>query len=125
LHRRSAAIVPLATAYSIAEGFDEPASVDLDSHHYRHFYAAYVGLTVAAVSIVSLTWIADHSTQLREPGGQRRVATAACDHVAIVNERPVCRWAARPGRISLAAGWVGVGLIIACVGALALSWIGT
>jgi Mn2+/Fe2+ NRAMP family transporter len=50
----AAAIVPIATAYSIAEGVGEPASLDLDSHHFQWFYAAFVGLTVAAVSIVSL-----------------------------------------------------------------------
>lgn len=50
----AAAIVPLATAYSMAEGIGEPASLDLDSRHYQHFYGAFVGLTVAAVSVVSL-----------------------------------------------------------------------
>ena len=38
----------------IAEGIGAPASLDLDSHHFQYFYAAFVGLTVAAVSIVSL-----------------------------------------------------------------------
>ena len=38
----AAAIVPIATAYSIAEGVGEPASLDLDSHHFQWFYAAFV-----------------------------------------------------------------------------------
>ncbi len=50
----AAAIVPLATAYSIAEAIDAPASLDLDSSHFQYFYAAFIGLTVAAVSVVSL-----------------------------------------------------------------------
>jgi hypothetical protein len=31
--------------------------------------------------------------------------------------------AIRPGRASRAAGWVSIALILACVGALAWSWI--
>jgi Mn2+/Fe2+ NRAMP family transporter len=50
----AAAIVPLATAYSIAEGIGAPASLDLDSKHFQFFYAAFIVLTVAAASIVSL-----------------------------------------------------------------------
>ncbi|MEQ1840068.1 MAG: divalent metal cation transporter, partial [Verrucomicrobiales bacterium] len=50
----AAAIVPIATAYSIAEGVGEPASLDLDSHHFQWFYAAFIGLTIIAVSMVSL-----------------------------------------------------------------------
>ena len=37
----AAAIVPLATAYSIAEGIGAPASLDLDSKHFQFFYAAF------------------------------------------------------------------------------------
>ena len=33
----AAAIVPLATSYSIAEGIGAPASLDLDSHHFQFF----------------------------------------------------------------------------------------
>ncbi|MCE2899656.1 MAG: NRAMP family divalent metal transporter [Gemmatimonas sp.] len=50
----AATIVPMATAYSIAEGAGEPASLDLDARHFQWFYAAFVGLTVAAVSVVVL-----------------------------------------------------------------------
>ena len=49
----AAAIVPLATAYSIAESAGAEASLDLDSHHFRLFYAAFVGLTVAAASVAN------------------------------------------------------------------------
>lgn len=50
----AAAIVPIATAYSIAESAGVPASLDLDARHFQWFYAAFVGLTVAAASVVSL-----------------------------------------------------------------------
>ena len=50
----AAAVVPLATSYSIAEGIGAPASLHLDSSHFHIFYAVYIGLTVAAVSVVSL-----------------------------------------------------------------------
>ena len=50
----AAAIVPLATAYSIAEGLGAEASLDLDSRHFQLFYAVFVCLTVAAVSVMSI-----------------------------------------------------------------------
>ena len=50
----AAAIVPLATAYSIIEGLGAEASLDLDSRHFQLLYAVFVGLTVAAVSVVSI-----------------------------------------------------------------------
>ena len=50
----AAAIVPVATAYSIAEGMGAPASLDLDAKHFQFFYAAFILLTVAAVSVVSI-----------------------------------------------------------------------
>jgi Mn2+/Fe2+ NRAMP family transporter len=50
----AAAIVPIATAYSIAEGIGAPASLDLDSKHFQYFYAAFIALTVAAASVVSI-----------------------------------------------------------------------
>ncbi|MCY2939225.1 MAG: divalent metal cation transporter [Planctomycetota bacterium] len=48
----AAAVVPLATSYSIAEGIGAPASLHLDSSHFHIFYAVYIGLTVAAVSVL-------------------------------------------------------------------------
>jgi Mn2+/Fe2+ NRAMP family transporter len=119
----AAAIVPLATAYSIAEGFGEPASLDLDARHYQHFYGAFVGLTVAAVSIVSLPGLPliplIYASQVVN-------AVLLPLHVVglqiLASDRTVVG-GARPGRFSLAAGWVGVALIVACVAALAVSWV--
>ncbi|MBC3873451.1 NRAMP family divalent metal transporter [Undibacterium flavidum] len=50
----AAAIVPIATAYSIAEGIGAPASLDLDAKHFQFFYAAFIVLSVAAASVVSI-----------------------------------------------------------------------
>jgi Mn2+/Fe2+ NRAMP family transporter len=119
----AAAIVPLATAYSMAEGIGEPASLDLDSRHYQHFYGAFVGLTVAAVSVVSLPGLPliplIYASQVVNavllPLHVIALQLLASD-TAVVGS-------ARPGRLSLAAGWVGVGLILACVGALAATWV--
>ncbi len=121
----AAAIVPLATAYSIAEGIGEPASLDLDARHYQHFYAAFVVLTAAAVSVVSLPGLP--LIQLIYSSQVVNAVLLPLHVVALqllVSDRSIVG-AARPGRLTLGAGWVGVGLIIACVGALALSWIGT
>jgi len=121
----AAAIVPLATAYSIAEGIGEPASLDLDSRHYQHFYGAFVGLTVAAVSVVSLPGLPliplIYSSQVVN-------AVLLPLHVVALQmlvSDPAIVGAAKPGRLSLVAGWVGIALITACVGALAVSWIGS
>jgi Mn2+/Fe2+ NRAMP family transporter len=120
----AAAIVPLATAYSIAEGIGEPASLDLDSRHYQHFYGAFVGLTIAAVSVVSLPGLPliplIYSSQVVN-------AVLLPLHVVALQmlvSDPAVVGAAKPGRLSLAAGWVGIALILACVSALAVSWIG-
>ena len=120
----AAAIVPIATAYSIAEGVGEPASLDLDSRHFQWFYAAFVGLTIAAVSVVSLPALAADPADLHQPGGECGAAAAARDRAATAGERRVDHGRARTGPWSRAAGWVSIALIVACVGALAWSWIG-
>lgn len=119
----AAAIVPLATAYSIAEGVGAPASLDLDSRHYQFFYAAFIGLTVAAVSVVSLPGI-----PLLPLVYASQVVNAVLLPLHVValqllaHDRTVTG-EARPGRILLMSGWVGVLLIVACVVALAVSWL--
>ncbi len=120
----AAAIVPIATAYSIAEGIGAPASLDLDSHHFQYFYAAFVGLTVAAVSIVSLPGLSliplIYTSQVVN-------AVLLPFHVValqLLARDPKVVGDGKIGRTSSIFGWMGVLLIIACVGALAVSWIG-
>lgn len=120
----AAAIVPLATAYSIAEGVGSPASLDLDAHHFRIFYAAFVVLTVAAASVVSLPDLPliplIYSSQVVNavmlPLHVIALQLLACN--------PEVMGEARSGNVSVIAGWVSIVLILACIAALAWSWIG-
>jgi Mn2+/Fe2+ NRAMP family transporter len=119
----AAAIVPIATAYSIAEGVGEPASLDLDSHHFQWFYAAFVGLTIASVSVVSLPGLPliplIYTSQVVNavllPLHVIALQLLAGD-VAIMGAARSTGWA----RV---AGWVSIALILACVVALGWSWV--
>jgi Mn2+/Fe2+ NRAMP family transporter len=120
----AAAIVPLATAYSIAEGIGSPASLDLDSRHFQYFYAAFVALTVAATSVVSLPGMPliplIYSSQVVN-------AVLLPLHVValqLLARDPRIMGEARSGTMTQFAGWVSIGLIASCVGALAWSWFG-
>jgi len=119
----AAAIVPLATAYSIAEGVGAPASLDLDSRHYQFFYAAFVGLTVAAVSVVSLPGLPLIPLIYASQVVNAVLLPLHVVALQLLASDPVVVGAARPGKLSLAWGWVGIVLIIVCVGALAVSWV--
>ena len=118
----AAAIVPLATAYSIAEGIGAPASLDLDAKHFQLFYAAFIGLTVAAVSVVSLPdvpliplmYASQVVNAVLLPLHAIALQMLASDR-KIMGE-------SQSGKIMLAAGWFGVVLIVTCIGALAVSW---
>jgi len=118
----AAAIVPLATAYSIAESVDEPASLDLDSHHFQWFYSAFIVLTIAAVSLVSLPnlplipliYISQVVNAVLLPLHVIALHLLASD--------PAIMGAARTTRTFRLLGWVSISLILACVAALAWSW---
>jgi Mn2+/Fe2+ NRAMP family transporter len=119
----AAAIVPIATAYSIAEGVGEPASLDLDSRHFQWFYAAFIGLTIASVSVVSLPglplipliYMSQVVNAVLLPLHVIALQRLASD-ATIMGE-------SRQGPWSRAAGWVSIVLILACIVALAKSWI--
>ncbi len=118
----AAAIVPIATAYSIAEGIGEPASLDLDSQHFQWFYAAFVGLTIAAVGIVSLPDLPliplIYSSQVVN-------AVLLPLHVIALqllsSDATLMGDARSPGWVRV-GGWISIALIIACIGALGWSW---
>jgi Mn2+/Fe2+ NRAMP family transporter len=119
----AAAIVPIATAYSIAEGVGEPASLDLDSSHFQWFYAAFVGLTIAAVSVVSLP-----ALPLIQLIYTSQVVNAVLLPLHVIALQMLAgdasiMGAARSGPWLRAAGWVSIALILACVGALGWSWL--
>jgi Mn2+/Fe2+ NRAMP family transporter len=119
----AAAIVPLATAYSIAEGMGAQASLDLDSRHFQLFYAAFIGLTVAAVSVVSIPGLPliplIYSSQVINavllPLHAIALHLLARD-VALMGE-------ARSTRMAIRAEQLGIAIICACVMALAMSWV--
>ena len=121
----AAAIVPLATAYSIAEGAGSPASLDLDTRHFRLFYVAFVVLTVAAASVVSLPGLPlvplIYSSQVVN-------AVLLPLHVValqLLARDPALMGDARSGKAATCAGWVSIVLIGLCIGALAWSWMGS
>lgn len=117
----AAAVVPIATAYSIAEGVGEPASLDLDSHHFQWFYAAFIGLTVAAVSIVSLPNLPliplIYSSQVVN-------AVLLPLHVIalqVISSDATLMGEARTALWARVGGWISIVLVIACIGALGWS----
>ena len=119
----AAAIVPIATAYSIAEGVGEPASLDLDSRHFQWFYAAFIGLTIMAVSVVSLP-----SLPLIPLIYATQVVNAVVLPLHVIALQVLAGSASvagpsRSGPWTRAAGWLSIALVLACVGALGWSWV--
>jgi Mn2+/Fe2+ NRAMP family transporter len=119
----AAAIVPLATAYSIADALGAPASLDLDSKHFQLFYAAFVGLTVTAVSVVSLPKL-----PLIPLIYTSQVVNAVMLPLHVVALYLLASDAkvmgdARLGVKARIASWISIVLIVACIAALAVSWI--
>lgn len=121
----AAAIVPLATAYSIAEGIGSPASLDLDSHHFQYFYAAFVGLTIAAASVVALPGLPLIPLIYTSQVVNAVMLPLHVVALQLLASNPAIMGDARSGKGSVAAGWVSIALIMACVGALAWSWVGS
>ncbi len=118
----AAAIVPIATAYSIAEGVGEPASLDLDSHHFQWFYAAFVGLTVAAVSVVSLPGLPLIPLIYMSQVVNAVLLPLHVIALQLLASDPSIMGDARNGLWTRIGGWGSIILIVACVGALAVSW---
>jgi Mn2+/Fe2+ NRAMP family transporter len=120
----AAAIVPIATAYSIAEGTGEPASLDLDAHHFQWFYVAFLVLTVIAVGVVSVPGLPliplIYSSQVVNAVLLPLHVIAL---VVLATDRAVMGTEALSRRSSVGA-WISVWLICACIAALALRWFG-
>jgi Mn2+/Fe2+ NRAMP family transporter len=120
----AAAIVPLATAYSIADGAGSPASLDLDARHFRLFYVAFVVLTAAAASIAALPRLPLISLIYSSQVINAVMLPLHVVALQLLARDPAIMGDARSGRVSGIAGWVSVALIVGCVAALAWSWIG-
>ena len=119
----AAAIVPLATAYSIAEGIGAPASLDLDGHHFQLFYAAFIGLTVAAVSVVSLPDLPLIPLMYASQVVNAVLLPLHAIALQLLASDRTVMGESKSGKMMLASGWIGVVLIVACIGALAVSWV--
>lgn len=119
----AAAIVPLATAYSIAEGIGAPASLDLDSRHFQYFYAAFVGLTVTAASVVSLPGLPLIPLIYTSQVVNAVMLPLHVIALVLLARDPVVMGDARSGRTTTFTAWVSIALIVACVVALMVSWI--
>ena len=120
----AAAIVPLATAYTIAEGIGAPASLDLDSRHFQLFYAAFIGLSVAAASVVAIPGLPlipmIYSSQVVN-------AVLLPLHVIalqLLASDKTLMGEAHSDRSTVIAGWISIVLVFACIAALTLSWLG-
>ena len=119
----AAAIVPIATAYSIAEGVGEPASLDLDSHHFQWFYAAFVGLTIAAVSVVALPKLPLIPLIYTSQVVNAVLLPLHVIALQLLSNDASITGAARQGLWARVAGWISIVLILACVAALGWSWL--
>ena len=119
----AAAIVPLATSYSIAEGIGAPASLDLDSRHFQIFYAVFVGLAVAAASVVSIPGLPLIPLIYTSQVVNAVMLPLHVIALTLLAGNPDIMGAARIGKTSLIASWISITLILACIGALASSWI--
>ena len=119
----AAAVVPLATAYSIAEGIGAPASLDLDSHRFQYFYAAFIGLTVAAVSVVSLPGLPLIPMMYASQVVNAVLLPLHVIALQLLATDSTIVGASKSGKLMLRFGWFGVVLIIACIGALGVSWV--
>lgn len=116
-----AAIVPLATSYSLAEAVAAPASLDLDSHHYSFFYAAFIVLTLVAVLVIAYP-----GTPLIQLMYTSQVVNAVLLplHVValvVIARDPAVMGNETDGPKARIAGIASIVLIVACVGALLLS----
>lgn len=118
----AAAIVPIATAYSIAEGIGQPASLDLDSKHFHYFYAAFVGLSIAAASVVSLPGLPLIPLIYFSQVVNAVLLPLHVVALQLLASNSSLMGNARSGSASRLAGWASISLICACLVALMLSW---
>ncbi len=118
----AAAIVPLATAYSIAEGIGAQASLDLDSKHFQFFYAAFVGLTVAAASVVSLPGLPLIPLIYTSQVVNAVLLPLHVIALVLLANDPLLMGDAKSTRGITIAAWLSIVLILACVAALMFSW---
>ena len=114
----AAAVVPIATAYSVAEGLGAPASLSLDARHFHAFYAVFVGLTVAAVSVVAIPGLALLPLMVATQVVNAVLLPLHLVALLVLAVDPVVATRTRVGAVMLWAGWLGVVSVVASVVAL-------
>ena len=81
-----------------------------------------MGLTVAAVSVVSLPGLPLIPLIYASQVVNAVLLPLHVVALQLLASDPAVVGSAKPGRLSLGLGWLGVVLIVACVAALAVSW---
>lgn len=114
----AAAIVPVSTAYALAEAAGKPASLGLDGRHFQWFYAAFIALTVGAVLVVAIPGV----PLIRVIVGSQVVNAVLLPlHLTalqVLASGDATSHALRVGRVAIRAGWPSIALVIACVAAM-------
>lgn len=119
----AAAVVPLATAYSIAEGIGVAASLDLDSHRFQTFYAIFIGLTVASASVVVLPGLPLLHLMFSSQVVNAVLLPLHAAALLLLARDERTMGTARTGLLVTATGWCFLGLIVACVAAMTVQWL--
>lgn len=118
----AAAIVPLATSYSIAEAMGAQASLDLDARHFQIFYAVFVGLAVAAAGVVSIPGLPLIPLIYTSQVVNAVMLPLHVIALTLLAGNPDIMGDSGIGRTSLIASWISIALILACIWALLSSW---
>ena len=115
----AAAVVPISTAYSIAEGVGEPASLSLDGRRFQWFYAAFIGLTVVGVGIVALPGLPLIPLIYASQVVNAVLLPLHLLALHLLDTDPRVVGDAPPSRASRLAGWLSLALVVACIASMA------
>ena len=119
----AAAVVPLATAYSIAEGLGVSASLDLDARRFQLFYAVYIGLTIAAASVVVLPGLPLLPLMFSSQVVNAVLLPLHVLALLLLGRDQQTMGTARTGPLSTTISWVCLAMIVTCVAAITVQWL--
>ena len=119
----AAAVVPLATAYSIAEGLGVSASLDLDARRFQLFYAVYIGLTIAAASVVVLPGLPLLPLMFSSQVVNAVLLPLHVLALLLLGRDQQTMGTARTGPLSTTISWVCLAMIVTCVAAMTVQWL--
>jgi Mn2+/Fe2+ NRAMP family transporter len=119
----AAAVVPLATAYSIAEGLGVSASLDLDARRFQLFYAVYIGLTLAAASVVVLPGLPLLPLMFFSQVVNAVLLPLHVLALLLLGRDQQTMGTASTGPLSTTISWVCLAMIVTCVAAMTVQWL--